>query len=79
MPDARVDEAMAELTVGGKTVLSARVIGNKLNLEWAEAWMAWKELVDDQEVKDLISVSTKMLEGVKGKAKGKGEKGGGGD
>ena len=79
MPGARVDEAMTELTVGGKTVLSARVIGNKLDLEWAQAWGAWKELVDDQEVKDLISVSTKMLEGAKGKAKGKGEKGGGGD
>ena len=65
---------MAELTVGGKTVLSARVVGNKLNLEWAEAWGAWKELVDDQEVKDLISVSTKMFEC----AKGKGEMGGGG-
>ena len=66
---------MTHLTVGGETVLSAHVIGNKLNIEWAEAWGAWNELVNDQEFKDLISASSSMLERAKGKAKGKGEKG----
>jgi hypothetical protein len=69
---AKVDEGMTQLTVGVEKVLSVSISGNKLNIEWEEAWGAWEELVNYQEVKDLIAKSTTMLERANGKAKGKG-------
>ena len=68
----KVDEDMTTIKVGAETILSVSVVGNKLNIVWAETWGAWTELVECQEVKDLIAKSTAMIERANGKAKGKG-------
>jgi hypothetical protein len=73
---ARVDDMMTQLSLPGKEkVISVSVSDNKLDINWAPTWGAWKECVDSPEVLKLIDKSRQMLEGAAGKAKGKGPAG----
>ena len=61
------------MKINSRIIVSAKVIDNKLVLEWNEAWQYWDELQNSQELADLIAQSEQMLQRSGGDGGGKGK------
>ena len=67
----------AAMKVGNKDVMTASVIGKKLDVKWVDqSWASWRDLVESGEYKQLVATAEgELTKG--GKGNGKGRKKGG--